>query len=44
MSTLAKPSPTLPLSFVIVVFAAAIVIGAVIAYLGITGQIGAGIP
>ncbi len=44
MSTSAEPAPTLPLSFVIVVFAVAIAIGAAIAYLGITGQIGAGIP
>ncbi len=38
-----RPAP-IPLAFVIVSFAAAIAIGAAIAYLGITGRIGAGIP
>ncbi len=33
-----------PPAFVIVLFAAAIVVGVVVAYLGITGAIGAGIP
>ncbi|MGD0250096.1 MAG: hypothetical protein ABSB97_04325 [Thermoplasmata archaeon] len=33
-----------PRSFAVAMFVAAIVVGAVIAYLGITGRIGTGIP
>lgn len=41
----AMPTDTaVPRTFLIAVFAAAIVVGVVIAYLGITGQMGAGIP
>jgi hypothetical protein len=36
--------PRVPLAFLVVVFGAAIVIGVVIALLGIHGSIGAGIP
>jgi len=39
-STTSAPSS----AFVVVTFAVAIAIGVLIAYLGITGQIGAGIP
>ncbi len=36
--------PPVPLSFVIVVFTVAIVVGVAVAWLGMTGRIGAGIP
>jgi hypothetical protein len=38
------PDTAVPPLFLIAVFGVAIVVGAVIAYLGITGHIGAGIP
>ena len=37
-------APPVPLSFLIVVFSVAIIVGAVVAYLGITGQLGGPIP
>jgi hypothetical protein len=41
----APPAETpVPFSFLAAIFAAAIVVGAAIAYLGITGHLGAGIP
>ena len=40
----ADESPPVPRSFLIVVFGAAIVIGVIVAYLGFTGALGAGIP
>lgn len=36
--------PPVPRSFLIVIFAVAIVAGTLVAYLGMTGQLGAGIP
>jgi len=39
-ASLPKPSTT----FVVLTFAVAIAVGVLVAYLGITGQIGAGIP
>ncbi|HTT14333.1 MAG TPA: hypothetical protein VMG81_00920 [Thermoplasmata archaeon] len=40
----ANDIPPVPLAFLIPTFAIAIAIGAVVAWLGMTGQIGAGIP
>lgn len=37
-------SPPVPRSFLIVVFGVAIAIGVIVAYLGFTGALGAGIP
>ncbi len=37
-------TPQFPTTFVILAFAVSIAIGLVIAYLGITGRIGAGVP
>lgn len=39
-----SPSTAPSTAFLVVTFTAAIAIGALIAYLGITGQIGAGVP
>ena len=39
-----SPDPSIPPAFLIVVFAVAILIGALVAYFGITGHLGAGIP
>jgi len=39
-----SPTPAPSRAFVVITFAAAIAIGALVAYLGITGQIGAGVP
>lgn len=36
--------PSVPRAFLIVVFAIAIAVGTLVAYLGMTGVIGAGIP
>jgi hypothetical protein len=38
------PAPAFPTAFVIVTFAVAIAVGALVTYLGIRGTIGAGIP
>lgn len=43
MSATSAGAPV-PRSFVIVIFAIALVVGVAIAYLGTTGQLGAGIP
>jgi hypothetical protein len=37
-------SPPVPRTFLFVVFAVAILVGALIAYAGITGHLGSGIP
>lgn len=37
-------SPPIPLGFLIVVFAVAIAVGGLVAYLGFTGQLGGQIP
>lgn len=42
--TASAPAPAFPTAFVVVTFAVAIAVGAAIAYLGIKGMIGAGIP
>lgn len=42
--TSTQTSPAVPLSFLIAVFAAAIVVGGLIAYLGFTGVLGGPIP
>jgi len=39
-----EPSPPVPLAFAIVVFAVAIVVAVIIAYFGLRGQLGAGVP
>lgn len=39
-----EPSPPVPLTFIIVTFAVAIVVGALIIYFGINGQLGGPIP
>jgi hypothetical protein len=39
-----QETPRVPMSFLVVIFVAAIVIGVVIAYFGMRGSIGAGIP
>lgn len=39
-----EPPPAPSRTFIVLTFAAATVVGVVIAYLGITGQIGAGVP
>jgi len=38
------PEPELPIRFVVVTFVVAAVVGALILYFGLTGQLGAGIP
>jgi hypothetical protein len=38
------PTPPVPTRFVVVTFAVAIAVGVLIAYFGLHGQIGAGIP
>ncbi len=40
----AAPDTRVPMGFLIGIFAVAIVVGVVVAYLGIHGQIGTGIP
>jgi hypothetical protein len=45
MATVSEPAPPpLPWLFFLVAIVAAVAVGAVIAYLGLTGQLGAGIP
>jgi hypothetical protein len=39
-----EASPPIPLAFLVVVFATAIAVGGLIAYLGFTGQLGGPIP
>jgi len=40
----AAPLPAISTTFLVLTFAAAIIVGVAIVYLGVTGQIGAGIP
>jgi len=44
MATPAEPAPPLPWVFFIVAIVAAVVVGFIIAYLGLTGHLGAGVP
>jgi hypothetical protein len=44
MGAPAPESPSFPRTFVIVLFVGAAIVGGVVAYLGVTGQLGAGIP
>ena len=39
-----EPAPELPVRFIVVTFAVAALVGALVLYFGLTGQLGAAIP